>query len=79
VKKSGGNADELMAEVAKLKEQMANDELAELKSQMNCRRYWILIPMSPPMMLPLARMKKITSLSRLYGAAEIQFPRPKIT
>jgi seryl-tRNA synthetase len=31
VKKAGGNADELMAEVAKLKEQMANDELAEIK------------------------------------------------
>ena len=31
VKKAGGSADELMAEVAKLKEQTANDELAEIK------------------------------------------------
>jgi seryl-tRNA synthetase len=31
VKKSGGNADEVMAEVAKLKDQIANDEVAEQK------------------------------------------------
>jgi seryl-tRNA synthetase len=31
VKKSGGNADELMAQVASIKDQMTNDELAEQK------------------------------------------------